>query len=340
MQKNQQYALLALMLLGLALFHLIQLKLWEWIAHDLSDGAWACALALRIGDGQTSALVGIEGRFLWTASLILLLLSMALLLIVSVHSLAQRLPRWRQATRIGLGLGLGGLVIGVIASTPSDHQQFMQMAQGTACGFTEKPVFHFSRYLLLLFQPHYQPLTLDALSYTEQLLPALLLPCNLLLTLALVATVWLKNPADGTLPDLAARMARYRLLLLAASALFTALSLYHMSEFRWFGQVMAASDGDGAGLLSSLQRGLTLYLGTTNTLALAIFFLPTGWLLAQQASALAAREPGLDTLDAREDWLGLHQLKLYSGPLMQIGAVLAPMLVSGGMTLLQQGLNG
>ncbi len=340
MQKNQQYGLIALMLLGLALYYLIQQRLWAWIAHDLRGGEWACALARQIDGAQASPLVGVEGRFLWTASLLLLLLSLALLLIVSLHSLIQRLPKRRTQAGVVLGLALGGLVIALVAATPSDHGQFMRMAPGAECGFLEKPDFHFSRYLLLLFQPYYQPATLDALSYVERLMPALLLPCNLLLTLGLLATVWRRDPAACAAQELAARIARYRLLLLSASVLFTTLSLYHMSEFRWFGQVMAASGGEGAALLRGLQRGLTLYFGTTNSLALAIFFLPTGWLLAQQASALAAREPGLDTLAAREDWLGLHQLKLYSGPLMQIGAVLAPMLVSGGMTLLQQGLNG
>jgi hypothetical protein len=340
MHKNQQISVLALMLLGLALYHFAQLTLWDWITHDLQVGDWACALASNIAVVSGSPLTGIEGRLLWAASLILLVLSMGLLLAAGVYSLVQRLPGRRLAVGIGLGVGLGGLVAALATATASDYRQFMSLAEGGTCAFSDAQAFHFSRYLLLIFEPHYQTATLDLLSYAEQLIPALLLPSNLLLLLGLLATVWVSRPADLTLAGLATRIDCYRLLLLLASALFTTIALYHMSQYNWFAQVLAATSGEGAEQLRGLQRGVTLYFGVINSLALALFFLPTGWLLARQAEAMAEREPGLDTLPARADWLRLHRLTIFSGPMMQLGAVFAPLLASGGMTLLQQGLNG
>ncbi len=339
MQKNQQYAVIALMLLGLLLFHFVQQGLWQWLSHDFHDGGWACQLAARISPQQTSPLTGIEGRFLWTSSTILLLVSIGMLIAASAHSLIQRLPSRRLPVALGLTLTLLALLGLLFANTTPDHQQFMQLSSGPECGFAEQEGFTFMRYLLLLFQPYYRSGTLDYLSYAEVILPPLLLLTNLLLLLGLMATAWPKAPSSRPLEELAIRIARYRLLLLLASALFTAIALFHMSEYAWFAQVVAESDSQDANLMRGLQRGVTLYFGVTNSLALTLFFAPIGWLLWRQALALSSQE-ALETPQAREAWLAQHGLKLFSGHLMQIGALFAPLLVSGGLTLLQQAFHG
>lgn len=336
MQKNQQISLLALMLLGLALYQFAHGKLWDWIAHDLRGGDWASALAGNIAGMSPSPLMGIEGRLLWAASLILLVSSMGLLLAAGAYALIRRLPQRRVAAGIVLGVGLSVLVAGLVAATTADYRQFMGLAEGGS----DTPSFNFTRHLLLIFQPYYQAATLDLLSHAEQLIPALVYLCNLLLMLALLATVWVRRPADLTSAELATRIDCYRLLLLLASALFTTIAFYHMSQYNWFAQVLEATNGEGAEQVRGLQRGITLYFGVINSLALALFFFPTGWLLTRQAEAIGEREPVLATVEAQSDWLKRHRLTIFSGPMMQLGAVSAPLVVSGGMTLLQQALNG
>jgi hypothetical protein len=339
MQKSHQVSIIALMLLGLLLFNFAQLELWQWLADDFRDGAWACGLIRQPNPLPASPLSGIEGRFLWTASLILLLLSIGLLLAASAYSLVQRLSQRRlpvAAALIGAILALLALAAG---SANPDYLQFMQLTENQPCGFAAREDFLFTRYLLLIFQPYYQAATLDMLSYVEQLLPNLLLPTNLFLLLGLLSTVWLNAPLSCTLEGLAARIARFRLLLFSASTLFTATALYHMSEFNWFAQVLALSNSEGAALVYGLQRGITLYLGLINSLAMALFFLPSGWLLSRQAMALRSTQSKPDTPHEREEWLSQHGLKIFSGPLMKFGAIFAPLLVSGGMTLLQRAIG-
>ena len=340
MPKNQHYSVIALMLLGLLLHSVVQQNLVQWISLDLRSGDWACSLAGQIDSASLSPLSGIEGRFLWTASLTLLLVSIGLLLAASIHSLVQRLPRGRLSIGIGLAALLSGALLWMALTTPADHRQFMQLSDGAACGFDPNPHFLFSRFLLVIFQPLYQSATLDFISYAEQLLPTLLLPCNLLLLLGLLSTLQINEPGDVAPQELSTRIGRYRLLALLASALFTTLSLYHMSMAGWFAQVMAASSSDAAEQLHALQRGITLYYGIANSLALSLFFLPTGWLLNRQAIALCEKESALETEQSRDEWMERHRLKIFSGPLMQIGAVLAPLLASGGMTLLQTAMRG
>ncbi len=340
MTKHQQHTVIALMLMGLLLFHFAQQGLWHWLSLDFHDGGWACQLAARSAPQQASPLTGVEGRFLWIASTILLLVSIGMLLAASIHSLIQRLPSRRLPVALGSTLTLLALLALLIANTSPDHQQFMQLSDGPECGFAEQESFTFMRYLLLLFQPYYRPGTLDYLSYAEVILPPLLLLSNLLLLLGLLATAWLREPSSGSVDELASRISRYRLLLLLASALFTAIALYHMSEYNWFAQVVELGDAQDANLMRGLQRGVTLYFGIINSLALSLFFGPIGWLLSRQALALSSRDQAFETPQAREAWLEQHGLKLFSGHLMQFGALFAPLLVSGGLTLLQQALQG
>lgn len=333
MNNNQQYLVIAFMLLGLSLFTFGSQTLFHLITLDLQDGAWSCALTEAQAPASGAALIGIEGRLIWSASLVLLLLSMGLLLAASAYSLMRRLPRWAAlATPLLL---VTGIALALFA-TPADHQQFTGRLADTACGFEEQQAFHFSRYLLPLFAAYYQASTLDLLSYVALLSGRLLLPCNLLLLAGLLATVWLREPERYTPQGLSARIARFRLLLLLGSGLFTAIALYSLCEYNWFAQVAAAGNEAAGEQLRGLQRGLTLYLGTLNSLAMALFFLPTGWLLTRQANALAERE---SDPQSREAWLDQNDLRIFSGPLMKIGSLIAPLLASGGLLLLQQGLG-
>lgn len=333
MQKNTQPLVIGFMLLGLLLFFAASRYLFHWITLDLQDGAWSCELAAQVAASSGNPLTAIEGRLLWSASLILMLLSMGLLLAASTYSVMRRLPRWA-ASAIPLLL-LAGVTLAVI-TTPADHQVFMGRLADKACGFDEQLPFHFSRYLMPLFAPYYRASTLDLLSYAGGLSANLLPICNLLLLAGLLSTVWLRNPAHVTPDGLAQRIARFRLLLLLGSGLFTAIALNSMSEYSWFAQVAANGNEAAGAQLRGLQRGLTLYLGTVNSLALALFFLPVGWLLRQQADALAGQASAEET---RDNWLERHHLRIFSGPLMKIGSLVAPLLASGGLLLLQQGLS-
>jgi hypothetical protein len=350
-ETRSDYLVLAAMLVALALFFVAHQAIWGWLTEDLRDGAWICALtdtAIFAEAAKVDAhFRGLEGRFVWAASALLLIAVIAAIVAGSAYSVLATITRWRGGVAV-----VGALILltiplaGALTATP-DHQSYMNLSSSPGgCGFAnvgEGP-FQFSRYLLLIFQPYYEtgarvPL-LDVFSLFEQLLPALVWVCNLFVLAALLVVAWPDRDASLETPGLARRIACFRLLLVLGSALFTAISLYYLSQYAWFAQALAAGGPEGAEQLRGLQRGVTLFLATSNSLAIVLLFAPPGWILSRRAIALSRREALDISGQTRSEWLTQKELNIFSGPVMRAALAAAPLLVSSGVMLLERALMG
>jgi hypothetical protein len=341
---------LGAMLIALALFAVAHQVIWEWLTRDLRDGTWICGLTDGASAGEAAntdkRLVGIEGRFVWAASVLLLLLVMASIVAASAYSVLATMTRWRAAVAAAGALILVGVPLASGLAATADYQGYTGLSSaGSGCGFVDREgPFQFSRYLLLIFAPYYEagasvPL-LDGFALFEQLLPGLVMVCNLFLLAALLTLAWPGRDQPFESPGLARRIARFRVLLVLGSALFTAISLYYLSQYAWFAQVLAADDPAGAEQLRGLQRGVTLFLATGNSLAIVLLFAPPGWILSRRALALSHREAPAASGQERSEWITQNALDVLSGPVMRVALAAAPLLVSGGVMLLEKALMG
>jgi hypothetical protein len=330
---------LAAMLAALVLFAGAHQGIWEWLTLDLHDGSWMSGLtgAASVAEGARAdlRLVGVEGRFVWAASALVLLVVVTAITAIGAFSILESVTRWRPAIAVAIVLVVIGVPAGGVLGATAGYQAYMNDIEGP---------FQFSRYLLSVFAPYYEagarvPL-LDGFAYFEQVLPALIMMVNIILLAALLVLAWPAGKGSRDTAVLARRVARFRLLLVLGSALFTTLSLYYLSQYAWFAQVLAAGSGDGAEQLRALQRGVTLYLATVNSLAIVLLFAPPGWILWRRSLALSHSEVPEAVGKARSEWLESEGLNILSGPVMRVAVAAAPLLVSGGLMLLETALMG
>jgi hypothetical protein len=350
MNNNKQYYLvLGMMLLALLLYSWAYQFIWHWLTYDLSDGRWILSMIDPASSSKTidpdMRLIGIEGRFIWAASLLFLLLAIFGMVLASIYTVLNSISRWRVIVGVVSLLLLAGM--GIVFGIPieADYQSYMGLIHaGDGSGFQQDAAqpFQFSRYLLLIFQPYYSQATLNIFSVIEQWLPALVFIANVFLIIALLVLTLIAIQATPDSNSLARRFVHFRLLLLMGSALFTAIALYYLSQYSWFAQVLSATHSDGASLLRELQRGVTLFLGTSNSLSLLLLFLPPGWILTHQARALYQNEISTlsETAPSESTWLANTRLTLFSGPAMKIVIITAPLLVSGALMLTEKALMG
>lgn len=348
---RQDYLVLAAMLVALVLFAGTHQAVWNWLTHDLRDGGWICPL-IEPGSATEAAtpdmrLVGIEGRFVWAASGLLLLSVMGTIVAVCAYSVLVTLTRWRAAVAVAALLILIVLPLASMLTADPDYRAYTQLSSTAAgCDFADRGgrAFQFSRYLLPILAPYYEPgfevPLLDGFALFEQLLPALVMVSNVFLVVALLTLAWPSTHWPSDPAPLAARMALFRLLVVLGSTLFTAISLYYLSQYGWFAQVLAASNPEGAAQLRGLQRGVTLFLAASNSLAIVLLFLPPGWILSRHAVTLYQKEISAASPQPRSEWLAEHGLTLLSGPAIRIAVASAPLLVSGGVMLLEKALIG
>jgi hypothetical protein len=184
--------------------------------------------------------------------------------------------------------------------------------------------FQFSRYLLLIFAPYHDAgsriLLLDLFAFFEQVLPALVLVCNLFSLAALLTLAWPSGREALGTEGLARRIARFRVLLMLMSALLTSRSVYYLSQYAWFAQVLAAVNTTGAEQLRGLQRGVTLFLATSSSLGIILLFTPAGWILSRRALALSDGVTSAASPHARSAWIRKKRAK----PLFRAGQASCP----------------
>ena len=101
---RHEYLVLAGMLVALALLSGAYQAIWDWLTQDLRDGGWICALTDAASAAETAkvelSLLGLEGRLVWAASMLLLLSVMVVIVAVSASSLLATITRWRGAVAV------------------------------------------------------------------------------------------------------------------------------------------------------------------------------------------------------------------------------------------------
>jgi len=341
--STHDYYVIAAMLLALLLFYAGSQGVWYWLTYDLLDGRWACDLIINtvVQKSGVVPLAGIEGRFVWSASTVVLLTVIAAIVSVSAYVLLTTFRIWRIYIGIAIAIILAAMLLVIAFTIESDYRHYIPLAvSGQDCALTDANIsrFEFGRYLLLNLQPGAGTNILNGITVLEQLLPVLLLVCNLFLVAALIGQVTESRHRSYSAEVLARQFARFRLLLLLGSAMFTAISLYTLSQFGWFAQMLQAYGAPGAESLRAVQRGVTLYIGTLNSIAMIILFLPPGWILWNRAQMLCRKENPDQSTQVCADWLEDKQLNIFAGPTIRIIVAVAPLLVSGAVMLLEKAL--
>lgn len=338
------YYVIAAMLLALLLYFIAAHYLWSWLTADLRDAGWVCNLvsgASSPGAKGMLSLAGIEGRFVWAASAFVLFGVIVAIVSASLYILLAMVTRWRMLLGGVVILVLLGVLLASVFAVETDYKRYLQVLFSVQdCTFTNRQPagFDFFRYLLVILQSTAGATTLNGIAVIEQLLPVLVLVCNVALIAVLIA---LSAPHLHPLlqvETLSKRFAYFRLLFFFGSGLFTAIALYHLSQYGWLAQILQAQHNPGAESLRHIQRGVTLYISTLNTMAIVILFLPPGWILWRQAQTLSETELPELSRQARADWLADKQLTLFAGPTMRILVAAAPLLVSGAIMLLEKAL--
>jgi hypothetical protein len=342
--SSHDYYVIAAMLLAVLLYFFVSHYLWYWLTYDLRDGRWVCDLITN-GSAQlasgTVPLAGIEGRFIWAASAFVLLLVLVAVVSVSTYVLLSTLKQWRKLVGTMVSILLVAVLLVAVCTIETDYKHYMQVIFFDGeCTFACSRVsgFDFVRYLLVLMQTNASTATLNGIAVLEQFLPLLVLACNLLLIAALLSLVAHNRRQSLSGEILIPRFAHFRLLLFLGSAMFTTIALYHLSQYGWLAQILQTYKNPGVEALRQIQRGVTLYIGTMNSIAIVLLFFPPGWILWRRAQLLCQAELPEQSRQARTDWLAEKQLTLFAGPTMRIIVAVAPLLVSGAIMLLEKAL--
>lgn len=340
----QHNYIIAAMLLVLLLYSFMSQYLWYWITYALRDGRWVCDMIKNSSSLATNGkllLAGIDGRLVWAASTFVLVIVLVSVVTVSIYILLSTLKQWRKhVVTIVTALLIGALLFAVF-TFKTDYKYYVQVSySGQDCKLASNiaTVFDFVRYLLVLVQTKMSADTLNGIAVVEQSILLLVFVCNLMLIAALISLV-AHNPRQlRSVQLLARRFGQFRLLIFMGSAMFTTIALYHMSQYGWFAQIFQADKLPGVETLRQIQRGVTLYIGTINSIAIVLLFFPPGWILWQYAEQLSQSELTDQSRKARNDWLADKQLTLFAGPIMRIIVAVAPLLVSGAIMLLEKAL--
>lgn len=331
--SSYDYYVIAAMCLALLLYVFMSQYLWYWLTYDLRDVDWVLDL-INTGStpdaGGTAPLAGIDGRFVWAASAFVLLLLLVTIVSVSAYILLARLERWRKLVISIATILLIGVSLAAVFTVEENYKVYSQEI------FFEVTEFNFIRYLLFLLQDKASVCTLNGLAVVDQLLPLLVFVCNLFLIAALIGLVMYNRRQSFGAEMLISQFACFRLLLFLGSALFTLIALYHMSQYGWLAQMLQADNNQAAQSVRQIQRGVTLYIGTINSVAIVLLYFPPGWILWRRAQLLCQAESSEHSRQARADWLADKELMFFSGPAMRIIVAAAPLLTSGAIMLLEQ----
>ncbi|MGF1608004.1 MAG: hypothetical protein ACFCUQ_01315 [Kiloniellales bacterium] len=316
--------------------------LWYWMTVDYRDGAWAQpivenlqALSASGASADLAIQAGAQGKLVWAALTLLVLIFIVVVAGVSAWICLMAFRRHRIWAAFGIAI-LIGLTLLPYYLFPSYEMVLCADTDGPGCSFalTARDRFFFTPYSYVIFKQVYSA---DLAAFYWRVMQAewaLLNPVNLLALLAVIAL--LAEGRDERVRRLAGQVAQYRVFLLVNSGLVTVLGLATPAELGWLAEVVERVDPQSPVPFRELQLGITLFLGITNSLFLALLFVPLGGLLWLRARRFAREENPEANVSDLERWEKDKGVAIFAhGPLLQIGSIFAPLVIGGGVSLLR-----